>query len=195
VDEQRITDILAKAAAIVGAADLPDDLRVPGYTAAVELLAGAHPADGADAGQTPDRPASGGSAPPSGLLDRIAAGLAIDSNEIRNLYDEADGAPVLIVKSSKLPSSKAAGAHDVALLVMAARQLGGVDDYTEAGVLRDAAKRYGKFDQANFGKHMSALDNLILTNGKGSSAKRKLTQPGIEAAAELAKEYLAEGRS
>jgi hypothetical protein len=193
VDEKRITEILAKAAAIVDAADLPDDLRVPGYTAAVGLLAGAHPADGA--GQTPVRPASGGPAPPSGLLDRIAAGLAIDSKEIRNLYDEADGAPVLIVKSSKLPSSKAAGAHDIALLVMAARQLGGVDDYTEAGVLRDAAKRYGKFDQANFGKHMTALDNLILTNGKGSSAKRKLTQPGIEAAAELAKEYLAEGRS
>jgi len=195
VDENRIIDILAKAAAIVDAADLPDDLRAPGYTAAVGLLASAHPADAAAAGQTPIQLASGRSAPPSGLLDRIAAGLAIDSREIRNLYDEADGAPVLIVKSSGLPSSKAAGSHDVALLVMAARQLGGVDDYTDAGVLRDAAKHYGKFDQANFGKHMTALDNLILTTGKGSSTKRKLTQPGIEAAAELAKEYLAEGGS
>ena len=197
MDEERITDILAKAAAIVDAARLPNDLRAPGYTAAVGLLAGPHPADGAGAaGPTPVRPAGGEFAPPpSGLLDRIAAGLAIDSKEIRNLYDETDGAPVLIVKSNKLPSSKAAGAHDIALLVMAARQLGGVDDYTEAGVLRDAAKRYGKFDQANFGKHMTALDNLILTKGKGPSAKRKLTQPGIEAAAELAKEYLAGGGS
>jgi hypothetical protein len=75
---------------------------------------------------------------------------------------------------------------------MAARQLGGVEEYTEAKVLWEACKRYGKFDQANFAAHMNGLDNLIITNGKGVSAKRKLTQPGIEEATELAKQYLSE---
>jgi hypothetical protein len=196
VDEKQVTDLLARAAAVVDAADLPDDLRVPGYKAAVELLVdGAATVGSGAAGGPSTVPSAGGSpAPASSLLDRIAAGMGIDPGDIRNLYAEADGVPVLIVKSSKLPGTKAAGAHDVALLVMAARQLGGVDDYTEAGVLRDAAKRYSKFDQGNFGKHMAALDNLILTSGTRSTTKRKLTQPGIEAAAELAKRYLAEDK-
>lgn len=196
MDEKAVTDLLKKAEAVVDAANLADDLRPRGFQAAVQLLSGG----GIAAAPTPPAPAGaasvpgGGGSPASatGLLDRIATGMGIEPKEIRNLYEEAEGAPVLIVKSTKLPGSKAAGAHDIALLVMAARQLGGIDDYTEAAVLRDAAKRYGKFDQGNFGKHMTALDNLILTSGKGPSAKRKLTQPGVEAAAELAKKYLAE---
>jgi hypothetical protein len=196
VDEKAVADLLKKAEAVVDAAELADDLRPPGFGAAVQLLSGrgiaAAPAPPAPA-VAASVPAAGGSpAPATGALDRIAAGMGIDPKKIRNLYEEADGTPVLIVKSTKLPGSKAAGAHDIAILVMAARQLGGIDDYTEAAVLRDAAKRYGKFDQGNFGKHMTALDNLILTRGKGPSAKRKLTQPGLEAAAELAKKYLAE---
>jgi hypothetical protein len=194
MDEKRLSELLARAASVVEAADLPDDLRAPAYTAAVGFLAGGRvPEGGAAGGQSP--PAGGlapaGGSSPAGVLDRIAAGMAIDPKEIRKLYEEMDGAPVLNVKSSRLPKSKAAGAHDVALLVMAARQLGGIEEYTEAKVLRDGVKRYAKFDQGNFGKHMTALDNLILTSGSRSTAKRKLTQPGIEAAAELAKAYLA----
>lgn len=194
MDEKGVTEVLARAAAVVDAADLPGDLRGPAYTAAIALLADGVAVDGTAAvgGQITVPPAGGSSAPATGLLDRIAAGMGIDPRKIRNLYDEVDGMPVLIVKSSKLPRTKAAGAHDIALLVMAARQLGGVDDYTETAVLRDAAKRYGKFDQGNFGKHVAALDNLILTSGTRSTAKRKLTQPGIEAAAELAEKYLAD---
>lgn len=192
MDEKRVTDLLAMAAAVVDGADLPDDLRAPGYTAAVGLLAEGVGVDGAGAsggvGTVPSE--DGASAPVTGLVDRIAAGMGIDPGEIRKVYEEVDGAPVLIVKSTKVPRSKAAGTHDVALLVMAARQLSGIDEYTEAGVLRDAAKRFGRFDQGNFGKHMTALDNLILTRGTRSTAKRKLTEPGIEAAAELAKRYL-----
>jgi hypothetical protein len=152
MDEKRVSDFLAKAAAAVDAADLPDDLRAPGFTAAVGLLAGGQVADdaGADGGQVPPTQAGGSSARATEVLDRIAAGMGIDPGAIRRIYEEVDGTPVLNVKSNKLPKSKAAGAHDVALLVMAARQLGGVDEYTEAGVLRDAAKRYAKFDQGNF---------------------------------------------
>lgn len=127
------------------------------------------------------------------MLDKVAAGLDLPSNKIQRLFAEKDGAPELIVKATKLPKSKAGAAHDISLLTMAARQLGGLEDYTETGVLRDTTKRYGKFDSGNFGTQMRSLDNLILTDGKGANAKRKLTQPGVEAAAELAKKYLEEG--
>src|SRR4051812_9894161 len=113
MDEERIRDLLAKAAVVVDAADLPDDLRAPAYTAAVGLLAGGGAPDGGAARGQPPAPPTGGAAPaggssPAGVLDRIAGGMGIDPKEIRKLYEEMDGAPVLNVKSSKLPKGKAA---------------------------------------------------------------------------------------
>jgi hypothetical protein len=96
--------------------------------------------------------------------------------------------PELKVKSSNLPSQKATGARDIALLVMAARQLGGIDEYTELDVLRDATKDYGRLDSKNFAKHMKALDRCTITTNRA----KKLTNPGIEEASELAQKYVGE---
>ncbi len=191
MDEKAIADVLTRAVAVVDAADVPNDLREAAYTAAVQLLASGQPDTAAPRGVQP--PSSAGAAGADGdLIGRIASGLGLDRRPAGNLLAEKDGAPELIIKASKLPQTKAAAAHDIALLVMASRQLGGVDDYTDPEVLRDAVKRYGKFDQGNFGKHMKALDNYIITSGKGKAAKRKLTQPGLEAASDLARAYLEE---
>jgi hypothetical protein len=190
MNEEQVTAILAAAAAAFEKAEVPDGLRDAAFAGALQLLAGQQPVD------TPEGPrAAGGGSPVahgsgSEVLDAIASGLELDARELRNLYADKNGSPELIVKASKLPRTKSAASHDIALLVMAARQLGGIDEYTEAKVLRDAAKRYGKFDQSNFGHHMRSLDNLIITQGTGGSAKRKLTQPGIERAAALARGYL-----
>lgn len=198
MDEQHVTEMLAAAAAAVDKAGVPEELREVAFTAALGLLTGTQPAGGALGGAPaagppgpPGQPPTGGSG--SGMLDKIAAGLELDVRGVQNLYADKDDAPELIIKASKLPKAKAAAAYDIALLVMAGRQLGEIDDYTEAKVLREATKRYGKFDQSNFGQHMRALDNLILTSGKGPSAMRKLTRPGIEAASELAARCLEEG--
>lgn len=197
MDEERVTKMLAAAAAAVEKAGVPEQFREAAFTAALGLLTGqqfaGEPTSVLPAVPSPPpahSPAAGSTG--SKMLDLIADGLELDARRVQNLYADKDGSPELILKASKLPKVKSAAAHDIALLVMAARQLGGIDDYTEAKVLRDAAKRYGKFDQSNFGQHMRALDNLIITDGKGVSAKRKLTQPGIEQAAELAKGYLGE---
>jgi hypothetical protein len=191
MDEKAATAVLARAMAVVDAAEVPDVLREAAFTAAVGLLASGQP-DLSSAGGAQPSPGDGLGAAEGGLLDRIASGLGIDRRRAGNLFAEKDGAPELIVKASTLPQTKAAGAHDVALLVMASRQLSGLDEYTEPDVLRDSAKRYGKFDPSNFGKHMKSLDNYIITSGKGKAAKRRLTQPGLEAAADLARRYLEE---
>jgi hypothetical protein len=75
-------------------------------------------------------------------------GLELAPEKVKRIFAEKDGAPQLIVKSSKMP--KAAAAHDIALLVMATRQVAGLDDYTEAEVIRETVRRYGKFDSTNF---------------------------------------------
>ncbi len=197
MDERRVVEILASGVAAVESANVPEELREAAFTTALNLLASqgrtAAPVSSPAAGSAPSRgPSPGPAGTGSQILDSIAEGLELDARGAQTLYAEKNGAPELILKASKLPKAKATATHDIALLVMAARQLSGVDDYTEAQVLREAAKRYGKFDQSNFGQHMRALDNLIITDGKGASAKRKLTQPGLERAAELANAYLSE---
>jgi hypothetical protein len=202
MDDAQVADLLSRALAAVDSAQIPDDLKEIAFTHALALLgAGVGPASGAGAkpGQTgtgnaiptPAVSTDGGALGGLGLLDKIAAGLGVELDKVKRLFAEKDGAPQLIVKSSKLPKTKAAAAHDLALLMMAGRQLGGLDEYTEAEVLRDLVKRYGKFDQSNFAQQMKALDHYILTDGKGASAKRKLTHPGIEAATEMVEKYSA----
>jgi len=39
---------------------------------------------------------------------------------------------------------------------------------------------------------MASLDNHVISQGKGTSIKRKLTQPGFEEAAELIEKYAAQ---
>jgi hypothetical protein len=201
MDDAQVVDLLTRALAAVDTANIPDGLRETAFTSALALLTGgltaapAAPAPPVPGATTPPPPSGGPSVngtTGSALLDKIAAGLEVELAKVKRLFAEKDGAPQLIVRSSKLPKAKAAAAHDIALLLMAARQLGGLDEYTEAEVIRDAVKHYGKFDQSNFSGQMKALDHYILTDGKGAATKRKLTHPGVEAAAAMVEKYAAE---
>lgn len=193
VDDQQLVGLLKRALAAVDNSGAPDDLREAAFTAAITLLS-----DGAAEVPQP-RLQAGGSTSGSGaarrrataseLLDKIAQGLEIDGAKVAKVFADKDGQPELILKTSKLPATKSGAASEIALLVMAARQAAGIDEYTEAEAIRAACKRYGKFDSANFGSSMKSLDNYILTSGRGVSMKRKLTNPGLEAAVELIEKY------
>jgi hypothetical protein len=196
MDDTEVAGLLTRALTAIDVAQVPEDLREVAFTNALALLnGGLTPAPAGLSASTLSAalPAStvagAGASSESGLLDKIAAAIGIELAKIKRVFAEQDGAPQLIVKSNKLPKAKAAAAHDIALLLMAGRQLGGLDDYTDAAILREVVKRYGKFDRANFAGQMKALDHYILTEGKGASTKRKLTHPGIEAAAEMVDKY------
>jgi hypothetical protein len=206
---EELQECLKQAADAVQGAKVPEDLRVVAFEHALDALGvGAAPppaavtATLAARGQEQQQPNQGTSAPNSSgsslntrgsaVLDQIANGLGIDGATIVRLFAEKDGEPVLIVKSSALPKTASAAACDIALMVMAARQLGGLEDYTDSEALREVVKKYGKFNSANFAASLKSLDNLILTEGKGSGVKRKLTMPGIEAATDLLEKYAGE---
>jgi hypothetical protein len=195
MDDTQVADLLTRALVAIDAAQVPDDLREIAFTNALSFLNGGltPTPPGSSAPTLGDAMAAGaGTSSGSGLLDKIAAALGVEPAKIKRVFAEQDGVPQLIVKSNTLPKTKAAAAHDIALLLMAGRQLGGLDDYTEAAILRETVKRYGKFDRANFAGQMKALDHYILTEGKGASTKRKLTHPGIEAAAKMVDKYATE---
>jgi hypothetical protein len=147
MNAERVTDLLADAVAAVEAANVPEGLREAAFTGALQLLAGEQLAVARSGAVEPPSaeqiaPRSDPVGAGSSVLDRVAAGLELDSSKVVRLFDEKDGAPELIVKAKDLPTAKSDAARDIALLVMAARQLGGIEEYTEANVLRDACKRY-----------------------------------------------------
>lgn len=196
MDDKQVADLLTRALSAVDTAKVPEDLREAAFKAAISLMTGgssaAPPAPPAPPATQQQGGKQSGSSSGSELIDRIAEELDVEPAMLRRLFADKNGEPELIVKSSKLPKPKAAAAADLALLIMASRQAAGIDDYTEAEVLRGTVKRYGKFDSANFATQMKSLDNFILTDGKGASVKRKLTHPGMEAAGELVEKYTAE---
>jgi hypothetical protein len=199
MNEDPVVEILTRAVAAIDNADVPTDLREAAFTAALRLLteeqqpAGLQSEVSATSSTSTRTPPGGdGAGTGSNVLDKVAARLELDPKNVVKLFAEKDGVPELILKARDLPTTKSDAARDIALLVMAARQLGDVEEYTEGEVLRVTCKRFGRFDSANFANHIKRLDNFIITDGKGVTAKRKLTQPGIEAAAELAKKYLGE---
>lgn len=191
MDDNKVSELLSRALSAVDTAKVPTDLREVAFSTAIAMLTDGHIGAASPPSPPTEQQETNGKFSSSGsqLLDTIAKKLEVEPAIVRRLFAEKDGEPELIVKSSKLPKSKSAAAPDIALLVMAGRQAGGIEDYTESSVLREAAKHYGKFDQANFATQMKSLDNYILTDGKGVSMKRKLTHPGIEASVALIEKY------
>lgn len=203
MDDKQVAELLTRALTAVDAAKVPGDLREVAFTTALTMLTGGQLATASSGpalstARVPTAPTGTQSTATGGLgstgstvLDAIVSGLDVNADLVRRLFADRNGEPELIIKSSKLPKSKAAAAPDIALLLMAARQSASIDDYTDAETIRAACRRYGQFDQSNFGKHMKSLDNFILTQGKGVSTKRKLTHPGLEAAKALIEKYAA----
>ena len=209
MDDAEVAELLKRALNAVGTAKVPDDLRETAFTTAVRLLsgetsaggggagtaggagggAGAGNVGGGSAGGASTRTGGGGGSTGSELLDRVARELDVDGSVVARVFAEKNDLPELSVKTTRLPTTAARAAYDIALLVMAARQAGGIEEATESATLREACKVYGKFNQSNFSTHMKALDLLVRTEGRGPSAKRTLTKPGREAAAELIKQY------
>jgi hypothetical protein len=196
MEDSQATDLIARALAVMKAANTPDALLEVAFTSALALLTGS-PVQGVPAGtvgggaagqQAQQPPPNSNGHTGSAMLDKIAVGLGLTAGQIVHLFADKDGEPELKVKSSKLPTQKANGTRHIALLVMAGRQLGGLEEYTDTDVVREASKHYSRFDSKNFSKHMKALDHCTITANKAT----KLTNPGVEEAAELAKKYVGE---
>lgn len=193
MDDQQVADLIHRALAAVKSAKTPPALQEIAFTAALGLLMG-NPIQlpktgnsGAE-GKWTHSPSNSNEETGSVMLDKVAIGLGLNAKQVVHLFADKNGVPELKAKSSKIPSQKATGARDIALLVMAARQLGGIDEYTELGVLRDAAKHYSRLDSKNFAKHMKALDHCTIT----ANGAIKLTNPGIDEASDLAHGYVGE---
>ena len=178
------SNILVEALKDVEDAKVPDDLREIAFKEAIRLReAGAQPSDGSD----PAEGKQGGDAAPAGgkPLEQIASRFGVDASAVGEVFAVRDGEVQLAVGSRSLASGKATGAKDIALLIAGARQATGVEDWTSVGVIREWAKHYGKFDSTNFGKTISAMDDLFQFTGDRQQREVKMRKPAWEQAGEL----------
>lgn len=193
--------LLKSAIAAVDASGAKDDLREEAFKAAIALLAGGTPAAAGAPAVTPAPPIVSGTGPAAPKpavpgdtgdpLDAVAAYLNCGTADVHRIFAVQDGVPELKVPTKMLPLKKGTATPDLALLAMAARQGAAIEEYTEGKSIREAVKVYSKFDQSNHSQYMRNLDHLVLKKGSGATVERKLTRPGIEAAAAKVAEYAA----
>ena len=136
-------------------------------------------------GSGPRREAPGGNT--DDVAGSLAAALQLSADDLNALFEFTEDGPQLVVHSSRVPKTNVQAATEFAILVTRAREILGLE--TEAGDIRKALDRYGKYDATNFSKQIAKVDPSRLNYSK-TSKKLTLRHPGREFACDLAKRYV-----
>lgn len=178
--ENKIDEILREAATAVEDSGVPEDLREVAFAKAVDLISGASMKT--EAGLLSEqRNSSCG----DDILEMISRKFEADIGLIEEAYEVEDGVPQLTVARSKLASSKMAATKQVALLLAAARQAAGVEDWTEFDKIRESVEMYGKYNSPNFARTIAELEDEFSFSGKGQSKRVKVRRDGFKSAGSL----------
>lgn len=187
----KIEDILRQAAAVVDAANLPDDLRAIALEKTVDLMTGISP----PSRETGESATHRGNATTPELatgdsLEKIATKFGIEVDLVDEAFEAEDGMPTLIVPRQKLAKSANAATKEIALLVAAARQAAEVESWTDSKTIREAVEGYGKFNSPNFAASIAELEDDFSFSGKGQSRRVRVRRDGFTSAGALTKKLL-----
>ena len=188
-----VPDILRRAARAVSDAELPQDLRAVGFSAAVRLLANGAFEVGVAPTLTAELPLAGSnSSQGGGELHALSRYLGVTIQDVESVFFlDDDGSPKIGLARSRLGRSTAEAARQLALLGVAARQYSGDEQFTSSSVIRDLCQDFGVFDVSNFAKTLLAMRGEFQFQGSGVSRRVRLIRPGIEQAARLVQELAA----
>ena len=187
---EEIKDAVALAWASVDPEELPvglpDDYRRTVFT---EVLRHALAGSPASASHTAGRQlaVTPGHALAEPGLAQLAERLTVSENALADVLAVEGDSVTLYVASTKISTTKSKATREVALLVTAARQGGGIDDsWTDVNHVRDALTQYSRYDISNFSKYLRDTGDVFNFRGKPIQQLR-LTRPGWEAATQLVK--------
>jgi hypothetical protein len=179
--------LMREAVQAVEEAEVPEDLRATAFEKSFDALIGAGGADERETRRDTHAPTV---VPPSDgpSLEGIAARLGLELALVEEMY-YADGDSLsLTVASSKFDPRKAGATQQIALLLAAGRQAGGWDEWTQVGHIRDACRDYGRFDVANFATTVKRMGDVFSFRGRARQLEVRVTRPGFEQAAALARD-------
>jgi hypothetical protein len=190
-----IRTILQETLADLTAANVPDDLRPvafetiliarlredtgrasdPTVSKPLQLLAGGH--DGDDFAPAPP-------------MESIAQRLGLDIETVKEVFNvTTEGEIELVVPAAKLPAASAIATKDIALLVAAARQAGGGEEWTPFGAIRTVADDYRRLDSSNFATTIQDMKNFFAIRSSSPRKKEvRMTRPAWERASALVRE-------
>jgi hypothetical protein len=172
-------EVLAEALRVTREAQLPPHLESIAFEKAIDAFYGTA-SIAADIGKGRQSLKVDG-ATQSNPIDRIASKLDIDLSLVEEVFSfDPETGIQLIVGVGKLEAEKTAATRELATLVAGSRQLGGIEDWTQARTIREVCQHYGRFDSANFAATLTQMDEFFGFKDKGLDRKVKLNKLGCE---------------
>lgn len=181
-----MVDALEQAVAAIDAAKVPSDLREIAFKAVLAEV-GLDSSEGKEdsasvrAGRVTDQAGTSS----NGVLAAVAAKLGVDESQAAQVFDVDDDGIHLTIQRSRLDAKQKVAQQEIARLVVAARQAGGMEEWTPIGLVIDAAHDRGVHD-SNFSRNVGALDgDGIRFRGAKTKRELKMNQVGFEKAAKV----------
>lgn len=189
-----LREAMKQAAAAVEEAGLPEDLRQIAFKTALDSLLGVGQAT---SGAATPPPVATSAVMSDDRLGMVASKLGMSVEDVAEVIHCDESAADIVVGYSRLASGKAAGVRQIALLICAARQASGLDPdgWTATSAIRDVAKEFNKFDEANFAGTLKEMDKEFNFQGSGAGRKLRLTRKGWEDVKALVAELTGGGAS
>lgn len=190
--EDEVAEAISASLRILEATSVPEDLRSLAFEKAFAALTASDP--GVD-GQGASRPAAHPGAKEDGqgsAIGRVASKLGLDPTLVDRVLDFDEDGVHITVPRSRFAKQKSAAIHQVASVVVAARQAAGLEEWTPQSVVRQATEALGVEDPSNFATYMKKLKG-IRARGSGRSGELKMNAVGFEAAAVTIRQLAEEG--
>jgi hypothetical protein len=179
-----VKDILIQAKSAVLEAELPEDLRQIEFSRAIDLLTGG--AQPQPTGGAPARDGAGASGSEDGTaIGAIAKKLRLEPAVVREVYGEANGEIELLLGPNQVAKERKAATCQIALLIATGRQAAGLEEFTEAEVIRKLVDDFGKLDSSNFAKTVADMTNVFSIRGSGRSRSVGVKRTGFDEARAL----------
>jgi hypothetical protein len=181
-----VTAYLRDALEAIDRAAIPEPLQPVALAKAIELLAGTASSDAVErpAPASPDvsPPARGAGTPE----DRVGAALGISSEAVAYVFAFDGDTVALTIPRERLVEDRVGAQRQVALLVCAARQLGGLEERTHSDRIRTAGVDLGVVRKNTFREEIGRLGPSFVSQPSGRFGRTlRLTQPGRREAGDL----------
>jgi len=180
-DDTALAEALKRAARLIDAANLPEDLRPAAFNGVLtRILSGTGTAVSVAPNGEISSPSQGEA------ISRLASKLGVSVDMVVEVYQAGDDGTLEVhIPTAKLSKTKSSATKELALLVMAGRQIG-AEEWTDSDVFIPVLEHYGKFDSANNAAIMKDDKHWKISRA-GKKRRFQLRKTGWEAAAELVK--------
>lgn len=115
---------------------------------------------------------------------KLASWADVSIDEIGDVFEIGDGGAIVSVSSGRLPTSKADRQRILILVKAAADRIAFGHELVSAKDVNSMVHHYAAFDQ-NVNKNLSHWSHLLARRGSRGAHSYRVTQPGLERAAEI----------